>query len=144
MPRRSCDGNISYGYISIEEKEDVGSVFYFQVHQPFRIKRFRFSDVSKRQRYFADDKNTLILDKVARKCYLKTNSVLLELLQSYKGKFKVSFSISGVALEQMRMYSPAILTSFQQLVDTGCVEILSKPITILWRHFIWKMNSLRK
>ncbi len=100
--------------------------FYFQVHQPFRIKRFRCSDVGKRQRYFADDKNSLILDKVARKCYLKTNAVLLEMIQRYQGKFKVSFSISGVALEQMRLYSPAILTSFQKLVETGCVEILSE------------------
>ena len=100
--------------------------FYFQVHQPFRIKRFRFSDVGKRQRYFADSKNTLILDKVARKCYLKTNAVLLELIKHHHGKFKISFSISGVALEQMRLYAPAILTSFQQLTDTGCVEILSE------------------
>jgi len=100
--------------------------FYFQVHQPFRIKRVRFADVGKRLPYFDDEKNALILDKVGRKSYLKTNAVLLELIKKYPGKFKVSFSISGVALEQMRLFDPKILKSFQDLVETGSVELLGE------------------
>ncbi len=100
--------------------------FYFQVHQPFRIKRLRFEEVGKRRPYFDDEKNALILDKVGRKSYLKTNTVLLELIQKHAGRFKVSFSISGVALDQMRLYDPTLLKSFQDLVATGCVELLSE------------------
>ena len=100
--------------------------FYFQVHQPFRVRRFHFSEIGQRHRYFDDEKNALILDKVARKCYLKTNAVLLELIEKFKGQFRVSFSISGVAIEQMRLYSPETLKSFQKLAATGCVEILGE------------------
>ena len=41
-------------------------------------------------------------------------------------KFKVSFSISGIAVEQFRMYAPEVLDSFQALARTGCVEFLAE------------------
>jgi len=100
--------------------------FYFQVHQPFRIRRFRFAEVGLRHSYFDDAKNALILDKVARKSYLKTNQLLCEMMEQYGSKFRVSFSISGVALEQMRLYAPEVLQSFQRLVAKGQVELLSE------------------
>ncbi|MEK7690279.1 MAG: alpha-amylase, partial [Bdellovibrionota bacterium] len=100
--------------------------FYFQVHQPFRIRRFRFAEVGHRHRYFDDERNALILDKVARKCYLKTNAVLKKMIEEWDGRFRISFSISGVALEQMRLYAPEVLESFQSLVKTGHVELLGE------------------
>jgi alpha-amylase len=100
--------------------------FYFQVHQPFRIRRFRFHEIRKTDRFFDDDKNRLIMRKVADKCYLPTNAKLLELIERFQGQFKVSFSISGVALEQMKLYYPEVLESFQRLAKTGCVEFLAE------------------
>lgn len=100
--------------------------FYFQVHQPFRIRRFRFSEIGKGQSYFDDNKNALILDKVAKKSYLKANAVLLELIEKYQGRFRVSFSITGVAIEQMCLYAPEVLESFQKLAASGGVEILGE------------------
>ena len=100
--------------------------FYFQVHQPFRIKRYSFFDIGKDHFYEDDEKNRLILDKVAEKCYLKTNRKILDLITRHKGKFRVSYSISGVALEQFENHRPDVLQSFIDLSKTGCVEFLSE------------------
>lgn len=100
--------------------------FYFQVHQPFRLKRFRFFDIGKDISYFDDSANRSIMNKVAEKCYLPTNSLLLKLIKKYKGEFKVAFSISGVALEQFEQYAPKVLESFKELARTGCVEFLAE------------------
>ena len=100
--------------------------FYFQVHQPFRIKRYSFFDIGKDHFYEDDEKNRWILDKVAEKCYLKTNRKILELITRHKGKFRVSYSISGVALEQFENHRPDVLQSFIDLSKTGCVEFLSE------------------
>ncbi|MDD3108599.1 MAG: glycoside hydrolase family 57 protein, partial [Alistipes sp.] len=70
--------------------------------------------------------NRTIMQKVARNCYLPMNQLLLELIQQYEGQFKVSFSISGLAIEQFRSYAPEVLDSFQMLAKTGCVEFLAE------------------
>lgn len=108
----------------------VSICFYFQVHQPFRVKRFRIFDIGKGQDYFdANDDSKLnnikIFKKVADKCYLPTNKVMLELLNKYPG-FKISYSFSGVFLEQAEKYCPEVLHSFQELVKTGRVEVLEE------------------
>jgi len=104
--------------------------FYFQVHQPFRIKRYQLFSIGHDREYFNDNSDTKlnnrnILNKVAGKCYLPANAVMLELLQKHP-EFKISYSFSGVFLEQLEMYSPETLESFKKLVDTGRVEILSE------------------
>ena len=104
--------------------------FYFQVHQPFRIKRYRIFDIGHDRDYFTDDVNERInnektLKKVAGKCYLPANAVLLELLEKHP-QFRASFSLSGVFLDQLEQFSPETLTSFQKLVKTGRVEILDE------------------
>jgi alpha-amylase len=100
--------------------------FYFQVHQPFRIKRYSFFDIGKDHFYEDDEKNQIILDKVSEKCYLKTNRKMLDLINRHKGKFKISYSISGTAIEQFEKYRPDVLESFKDLAKTGCVEFLSE------------------
>jgi alpha-amylase len=104
--------------------------FYFQVHQPYRIKQYRIFDVGKDSNYFNDNSerdlnNKKVLQKVARKSYLPTNAILLELLNKHP-EFKISFSLSGVLLEQLEKFSPETLVSFQELVNTGRAEILSE------------------
>ena len=104
--------------------------FYFQVHQPYRTKKYRVFDVGHDPEYFNDNSgaktdNRAIMNKVAGKSYLPANQVLLELLERHP-EFKISFSISGVALEQMAEYAPEVLASFQALAKTGRVEFLSE------------------
>jgi alpha-amylase len=76
--------------------------------------------------YEDDEKNRAILNKVSDKCYLPANALMLDLIKRFKGRFRISFSISGVALEQMATYRPDVLQSFQELSRTGCVEFLSE------------------
>jgi len=100
--------------------------FYFQVHQPFRLRRYRFFDIGARHNYFDDFANRSIMKKVAEKCYLPTNQLFLDLINEYGCKFKISYSLSGTAIDQFEMYAPDVLESFKRLADTGCVEFLSE------------------
>ncbi|MCI0542172.1 glycoside hydrolase family 57 protein [bacterium] len=121
--------------------------FYFQVHQPMRVKRYRVFDIGRDSHYFNDTSegklnNKKIIEKVAGKCYLPANALLLELLNRYP-EFKVSFSLSGIFLEQLERYSPKTLKSFQDLVETGRVEILSET----YYHslaFLYSKNEFKR
>jgi len=100
--------------------------FYFQVHQPYRIKPYRFFDIGDDHYYWDDFLNRSVIRKVAQKSYLPMNSLLQELIERYPGKFKVAFSISGVFMDQMEQFAPDVLESFQRLVSTGQVELLTE------------------
>ncbi len=99
--------------------------FYFQVHQPFRLKNFQIFEVGKNTNYYDEEKNKNVLNKVASKCYIPMNKLLLELLDKYP-KFKVSFSFSGTVLEQLEMYNPESFELFKELGRHKRVEILSE------------------
>ncbi|MCI0566351.1 glycoside hydrolase family 57 protein [bacterium] len=104
--------------------------FYFQVHQPRRVRRYRVFDIGNNHDYWSDASGTsldnrFIIEKVSTKSYLPANKVLLELLNRYP-EFRVSFSLSGIFLEQLEEYAPETLTSFQDLAATGHVEFLSE------------------
>ena len=100
--------------------------FYFQVHQPHRLRRYGLFDIGHRSDYFDEPKNREIALKVAHKCYLPMNRLLHELIERHDGGFKVSYSITGTALEQFERWCPEVLESFQKLVATGCVELLAE------------------
>ena len=100
--------------------------FYFQVHQPWRLKTYRFFQMGNDHNYLDDFTNRAIMQKVARECYLPMNALLLSLIREGKGAFKVTFSITGSAVEQFKAYAPEVLESFKQLADTGCVEFLGE------------------
>jgi alpha-amylase len=104
----------------------INVCFYFQVHQPNRLRRYTFFDIGRSHFYEDDDSNGAILRKVAAKCYLPANALLLDLIRRHAGRFRVAFSISGTAVEQFKRYSPETLESFKRLADTGCVELLAE------------------
>ncbi|MCK5271514.1 MAG: glycoside hydrolase family 57 protein [Sedimentisphaerales bacterium] len=96
--------------------------FYFQVHQPSRLRRYSIFDTE--SNYFDDYKNAQICRKVAHKCYLPANRLMLKLIDRHEGRFKISYSITGTVLEQLEAYAPEVLSTFQALAQTGCVEFL--------------------
>jgi alpha-amylase len=98
--------------------------FYFQVHQPFRLRNYTIFDTD--SNYYDDHKNAQICRKVADKCYLPANSLMLELIKKHNGKFRITYSITGVVLEQLQSYAPEVIKSFQELAATGCVEFLAE------------------
>lgn len=99
---------------------------YFQVHQPFRYRRYRFFDIGNDHYYYDDYANESILRKVAERCYLPANKLMLDLIKKHNGKFKIAYSISGLALEQFELYAPEVLDSFRALANTGHVEFLAE------------------
>jgi alpha-amylase len=111
----------------IIKTQDMKTVcLYFQVHQPWRLKVYRFFNIGKDHNYLDDFTNRAIMQKVARQCYLPMNALLLKLIKENKGAFKCSFSITGSAVEQFRAYAPEVLDSFRALAETGCVEFLAE------------------
>ncbi len=99
---------------------------YFQVHQPTRLRLYRFFDIGKDSHYYDDFANRTILRRVAQKCYLPMNQQMLELINKNKGKFKIAYSISGSALEQFQRFCPEVIASFKALAETGKVEFLAE------------------
>ncbi|MDD5533806.1 MAG: glycoside hydrolase family 57 protein, partial [Syntrophales bacterium] len=98
----------------------------FQVHQPYRLRNYSFFDIGRSHSYYSEELNRGLLGKVAEKCYLPANRILLDLIREYRGDFRVSFSITGILLEQMEKYCPKALDSFRLLADTGRAEFLSE------------------
>ncbi|HCM20637.1 MAG TPA: alpha-amylase, partial [Porphyromonadaceae bacterium] len=76
--------------------------------------------------YYDDYSNEDILQQIAGRSYIPANRMLLDLIRQYKGKFKVAFSISGVALEQLEIYSPEVIDGLRELARTGNVEFLTE------------------
>jgi alpha-amylase len=99
-------------------------VFYFQVHQPNRLRRYTVfdSDTS----YFDDRQNHDVLRKIAHKCYLPANQVMLDLVRRHEGRFRVSYSLTGTIIDQFRRWAPEVLESFLELGQTGCVELIAE------------------
>jgi len=98
--------------------------FYFQVHQPLRLRHYTVFDQN--DYYFDDYKNASICRKVANKCYLPANRLILDLINRFDGRFKVAYSITGVLLEQLLTFSPEVMSTFDALAETGCVEFLAE------------------
>jgi alpha-amylase len=100
--------------------------FYFQVHQPYRLKNFSFVKIGKDHFYEATAQNVEILNRVSDRCYLPANNLFLKLIKENEGKFKISYSISGTCLEQLHRHRPDVIASFRKLYETNCVEFLSE------------------
>jgi alpha-amylase len=111
--------------------------FYFQVHQPFRLCRYRVFDIGTGAGYFDDEANRRILRRVADKCYLPTNRLLTQAIRSSDGRFRIAMSLSGVLLDQLEADAPDALASFQELVATDGVELLGET-------FYHSLSALRE
>lgn len=100
--------------------------FYFQVHQPNRLRKYTFFEIGQSHFYEDEVANRSILQKVAQKCYLPTNQLLLSQIKRFQGQFRIAYSITGTAIEQFKKYSPETFDSFKRLADTGCVEFINE------------------
>ena len=113
---------------------------YFQVHQPDRLRLYRFFDIGNDSQYFDEFANRTILKRIAQRCYLPMNELLYELIQKHGKNFKVAFSISGSALEQFEQYAPEVLESFKKLASTKCVEFLAET----YSHSLASLKSAKE
>lgn len=101
--------------------------FYFQIHTPFRLKRYRFFDIGQAHYYYDDFQTEDRIRYIAEQSYLTANRTISDMIRSSNGKFKCAFSISGPAIEQLEQYAPELIDSFKELAKTGSVEFLAEP-----------------
>ncbi len=140
------DTNVKNRRNTIFETKDMASIcFYFQVHQPLRLRHYTVFDKS--DQYFDDYKNASICRKVANKCYLPANRLLLDIIRKLGGRFKIAYSITGVLLEQLQLFAPEVMSTFDALAETGCVEFLAETyyhsLSYLYSHdeFVEQVNK---
>ena len=123
-------------------------IFYFQVHQPFRLRRYSIFDSG--TNYYDETANSRVSKKVAQKCYVPVNEVIRELIEAHQGRFRVSYSITGMAVEQFRQYCPEVLEGFADIARTGCAEFLAETyyhsLNFLYRRdeFVDQVNLHRR
>lgn len=110
--------------------------FNFEIHQPFRLKRYRFFDIGKDHWYFDDFLNDDIVSRVAHNSYIPACETLLRMIEANEGRFRCSIAVSGLAFEQFEHYVPELIDILKKLADTGCVEFVAQP-------FSYGLSSLR-
>ncbi len=96
--------------------------FNFEIHQPFRLKRYRFFDIGNDHYYYDDFLNDDIITRLAQQSYIPAAESLLRMIEETKGAFRCSISVSGVALEQFEVYVPEFIDLLKKLAKTGSVE----------------------
>ena len=100
--------------------------FYFQIHQPFRLKRYRFFDIGNDHYYYDDFLNDDIVSRIARRSYIPAAETLLHMIEQTGGRFRCALSVTGTALEQFEQYVPEFIDLLKKLADTGHVEFLAE------------------
>ena len=111
----------------VETNPDLQPIcFFFEAHQPNRLKRYSFFHIGNDPFYEDDELNLELLNDACEKCYLPTNKLMTELIEEGRGQFKISLSVSGTLLEQLEKNRPDVLESFQKLHATGGVEIVAE------------------
>ncbi len=103
--------------------------FHFQISQPYRLRTYRFFDINQNHDYFDNYQNQYMARRLADRCYLPANKMMLDLIRQNPGKFKLSFSISGSSIMLFRNYCPEVIDSFKELLATGSVEITGSTYT---------------
>lgn len=100
--------------------------FYFEIHQPFHLRRYRFFDIGNDHYYYDDHFNEENINRLAHCCYLPATQMFLDIIKETGGKFHFAMSVSGVALDLLEHYAPEVIDKLKELANTGCVEFLAE------------------
>lgn len=100
---------------------------YFEIHQIIHLKRYRFFDIGTDHYYYDDYENERSINYIAENSYMPALNTLLDMIKESDGQFKVTFSLSGVGLEQLEYHAPQVISKLQELNATGSVEFLAEP-----------------
>ena len=101
--------------------------FYFQIHLPYRLKRYRFIEIGQDHYYYDDFQIEERIKAYVEQSLLPANRTIAEMIRSSNGKFRCAFTISGVTLDQLEHYAPEVIDSFKDLAKTGCIEFMAEP-----------------
>ncbi len=99
----------------------------FHAHQPNRLIAYDFFKIGEHAFYEDDRLNGEVLSQVSERCYLPASRLMHQLIELSDGQFRFALALSGVILEQAKHHRPDLITTFQELAETGCVEFLAMP-----------------
>ncbi len=117
---------------------------YFHAHQPFRLSVYSpFHQSHAAEAYFDEQMNSRYFENAARACYLPANALMLELIEKYED-FAVSYSVSGMLIEQAAKWCPEVLESFRALAKSGRAEFLAETYYHSLSSLFFDINEFRE
>lgn len=119
-------------------------VFFFEAHQPMRIRPYRMADIGTKHDYFWESKNREIVQRVSEKCYIPATQALID------NGIKASLSISGILLDQLTAINSGSLDVFKEYFRSGLGEPVAETyyhsLSSIWnkREFFYQVNKHRE
>jgi len=101
----------------------------FEVHQPYRLSGAFYSTENwdTLLNLFDSELDREVFLRALKKCYLPASRIILDVVRRYKRENKeigISFSFSGVFLEQAEKWGKEFLSIVEELVSLKAVELL--------------------
>ena len=101
--------------------------FCFQMHAPYKMKRYRFFEIGQDHFYYDDMQTEEQVEYLVNASYLPLCHTIKEMIRLSKSRFHCALSITGIALEMFQQYAPEMIDTLKELADTGCVEFVATP-----------------
>jgi len=95
-------------------------VFYFELHQPLRLRPLRMQDKQNNTDIFWEEMNSDIFKRIAENSYIPATKLLME------SGIKSTFSMSGTFIEQALKYSPETIDVIDDYVKSGLCELMGE------------------
>ena len=101
--------------------------FCFQLHAPYKMKRYRFFEIGQDHYYYDDMQTEEHMEYLVNASYIPLCHTIKEMIRLSKGRFHCALSITGVALEMFQQFAPEMIDILKELAETGCVEFVATP-----------------
>ena len=101
--------------------------FCFQMHAPYKMKRYRFFEIGQDHYYYDDMQTEEHLEYLVNTSYLPLCNTIKEMIRLSKGRFHCALSVSGTTLEMFQQFAPEMIDVLNELAQTGCVEFVATP-----------------
>ena len=101
--------------------------FCFQMHAPYRMKRYRFFEIGQDHYYYDDMQTEEHASWLVNTSYMPLCKTIQEMIRLSKGRFHCALSVSGIVLEMFQQFAPEMIDVLKELAETGCVEFVATP-----------------
>ena len=101
--------------------------FCFQMHAPYRLKRYRFFEIGHDHYYYDDMATEDHINWLVETSYLPLCQTIRDMIHLSKGKFRCAISVSGTMIELFEQFNPEMIDILKELAASKCVEFLATP-----------------
>ena len=101
--------------------------FCFQMHVPYRLKRYRFFEIGHDHYYYDDMATEEHVNWLVETSYLPLCNTIKDMINLSKGKFHCAISVSGTMIEMFEQFNPEMIDVLKELAASKCVEFLATP-----------------